>query len=133
MLRRHLLLALVLAATPNLAIASEKKDEKKKGGGISFIQIRTLTAVITRPTGGRGVITVESGIDVADAKLRERAELSEPRLRAAYIDFLQSYVSGLPIGAPVNADYLARELQRQTDAVLGRPGAKLLIGSILMN
>jgi hypothetical protein len=133
--RRHLLAAAILAPTlaPIAARASSPKEEKKKGGGLSFIQIQTLIATIERPGGKRGVITVETGIDVADAKLRERAEQSQPRLRAAFNGFLSSYVAGLPRGAPVNADYLSRALQRQTDIVLGRPGAKLLLGSILMN
>lgn len=133
--RRHLLAAALLAPTlaPGVANAANPKEEKKKGGGLSFIQIQTLIATIERPGGKRGVITVETGVDVADAKLRERAEKSQPRLRAAFNGLLTSYVAGLPRGAPVNADYLARELQRQTDIVLGRPGAKLLLGSILMN
>ena len=137
--RRRLLAAALIAPvlTPVLAPAvgnaSSPKEEKKKGGGLSFIQIQTLIATIERPGGRRGVITVETGVDVPDAKLRERAEKSQPRLRAAFNGLLTTYVAGLPRGAPVNADYLARELQRQTDIVLGRPGAKLLLGSILMN
>jgi len=133
--RRHLLAAALIAPAfaPAVAEASSPKEEKKKGGGLSFIQIQTLIATIERPGGKRGVITVETGVDVADPKLRDRAEKSQPRLRAAFNSLLTSYVAGLPRGAPVNADYLARELQRQTDIVLGRPGAKLLLGSILMN
>ena len=84
-------------------------------------------------TGGRGVVTVESGVDIADDKLREYAEKALPRLRSAFNGFLQAYVQGLSPGTPVNADYLARELQRQTDTVLKKAGAKLLLGSILMN
>jgi len=138
MLRRDLL-ALVAAGAlcaPSGAHAlagGEKKEEKKKGGGITFIQIPTLTATILRSTGRRGVVTVETGVDIPDAQLRVRAEQSLPRLRSAFIGFLQQYVSGLSPGSPVNADYLSRELQRQTDTVLGKRGAKLLLGSILMN
>ena len=136
MLRRSLLAALVLAplapATAHAA-GGGKKDEKKKGGGLTFSQIPTLTATIIRRAGGRGVVTVESGVDVPDANLRDRAEKSLPRLRSAYNGFLQAYVAGLSPGSPINADYLARELQRQTDTVLGKRGARLLLGSILMN
>jgi flagellar basal body-associated protein FliL len=135
--RRQLiaLIAVGAAAAPAsaLAAAGAKKDEKKKGGGLSFIQIPTLTATILRRGGGRGVVTVESGVDIADAALRDRAEKSMPRLRSAFNGLLQQYVSGLSPGSPVNADYLAQALQRQTDTVLGKRGAKLLLGSILMN
>ena len=133
--RRQLLAGLALGTTaaPAAAHASAKKDEKKKGGGLSFIQIQTLTATIIRRGGGRGVVTVETGVDIADEALFERAEKSMPRLRSAFNGLLQQYVSGLSPGAPVNADYLSTALQRQTDTVLGKRGAKLLLGSILMN
>lgn len=133
--RRQLLavLATGAAAAPAVAFSADKGDEKKKGGGFTFIQIKTLAATITRRQGGRGVVTVETGLDIPDNALRERAELSMPRIRAAYNALLLQYVGGLPPGTPVNADYLAQALQRQTDTVLGKRGARLLIGSILMN
>src|SRR5690348_2060615 len=58
--RRRLLLALALLAAPDGALA----EERKKGGGETFIQIQTLTATVIRPDGRRGVMTVESGVDV---------------------------------------------------------------------
>jgi hypothetical protein len=126
--RRLFLLALALA--PSVARAN---DEKKKGGGLDYIQIPTLTATIMRRDGRRGVLTVEAGVDVPDRKLRELAEASTPRLRAAYAQVVMTYGGQLGIGAVPNADYLSRELQRQTDLVLGRPGARLLLGTILVN
>ena len=132
MLRRTLLAAVCLSlATP--ALAAAPKEEKKKGGGASFIQIPTLTATILRRDGRRGVLTVETGVDVPDGGLRARAEASQPRLRAAYTQVLQVYAAGLSPGGLPNADYLSRELQRQTDLILGKRGAKLLLGTILMN
>jgi hypothetical protein len=92
-----------------------------------------LTATVFRPDGRRGVLTVEAGVDVPDAALRDRANLSQPRLRAAYVQFLESYAGGLAPGAPPDADYISSQLQNQTNLVLGRPGARLLLGSILIN
>ena len=132
--RRHFFaLTLALAAAPLGAQAAQPIEEKKKGGGISYIQFRTLTATIFRADGRRGVLTVEAGIDVPDSSLRERASISQPRLRAAYIQFLATYAGSLTPGAPPDADYVARSLQQQTNNVLGRGGAKLLIGTILIN
>ena len=132
MLRRTIIAALVCSlATP--ALASAPKEEKKKGGGASFIQIPTLTATIIRRDGRRGVLTVETGVDIADGGLRARAEASQPRLRAAFTQVLLVYAAGMSPGSVPNADYLSRELQRQTDLVLGKRGAKLLLGTILMN
>lgn len=130
MLRRSLITVLLFA--PGAALANAEPD-KKKGGGASYIQIQPLTATITRRDGRRGVMTVETGVDVGDKALRERADASTPRLRAAYAQVVMAYAAGLSPGAPPNADYIARELQRQTDLVLGRPGARLLLGTILVN
>ena len=130
--RRGLIsLALAFAALPALARAAGER--KKKGGGASYIQLDTLIATATRPDGRRGVMTVEVGVDVADAALHARAAQSTPLLHANFAEVVRIYAAGLPPGSPPNVDYLARELQRQTDATLGRPGARLLLGAVLIN
>jgi hypothetical protein len=130
--RRGLAIALAsVAFAPALAGAADER--KKKGGGASYIQLDTLMATVTRGDGRRGVMTVEVGVDVADAALHARAAQSTPLLHANFAEIVRVYAAGLPPGAPPNADYLARELQRQTDATLGRPGARLLLGAILIN
>jgi hypothetical protein len=117
-----------------LAPAAHADNAKKKGGGLSYIQLPPLTAIIIRGDGRRGVLTVETGVDVlGNAGLHARADASQPRLRAAYLQVLQTYASGLGAGAPPDADYIARMLQKETDRVLGQPGAKLLLGTVLAN
>jgi hypothetical protein len=129
-MERRALLALIAAcALPGLAWA----EEKKRAGGANYIPINTLTGTTNRSGGRRGVLTVDCGLDVPDEKLRERAGLSLPRLRAAYVQVVQTYAAGLSAGAPPSPDFIGRELQRQTDQVLGRPGARLLLGAILVN
>jgi len=132
MLRRSLL-AILLCLPAGGALASAPKEDKKKGGGATYIQIQPMSAIAVRRDGRRGVLSVETGVDIADAALRERAEMSLPRLRASYVQVLQTYAAGLTPGSPPNAEYLSRELQRQTDIVLGKPGAKLLLGAIVVN
>jgi hypothetical protein len=129
---RHILpIVLVIALAAPLAHAA---DAKKKGGGLSYIQFEPLTATIFRADGRRGVLTVETGVDIlGNGALHERAAISQPRLRAAYLVVLQAYASGLGPGAPPDADYIARQLQKETDKVLGQPGAKLLLGTVLAN
>jgi hypothetical protein len=56
-----------------------------------------------------------------------------PRLRAAYVQSVQVYAGGLPAGAPPNPDFLAGNLQRATDEILGRKGARVLMGAVLVN
>ena len=41
--------------------------------------------------------------------------------------------SDCPPGTIPNADYLAQMLQKETDRVVGQKGAKLLLGTILIN
>jgi hypothetical protein len=132
MRRRDLLVGLALAAAP-LAAQAEGGDKKKKAGGITYIPIETLTGATNRPGGRRGVMTLECGLDVPDGGLRALAQSVLPRLRAAYLQTVLIYAAGLPTGAPPNADFLAVSLQRQTNQVLGRPGAKLLLGAIIVN
>ena len=134
-MRRRLVLALIaLAAAPaGLALASEGEPKKKKTGGETFLGVQTLTAYTVKPGGRRGVMTVDCGLDVPDPKLRERAQLMMPRLRAAYVQLVQIYAGGLPAGYPPNPLYLAQALQRTTDDLLGQPGARMLLGSVIVN
>jgi len=124
------LAALPLAAAPRSARAAE---EKKKSGGGSYVPIQTLLGSTIRAGGARGVLSVDCGLDVPDPALRSRAEQSAPRLRAAYRQTVQAYAAGLASGALPDANYIAQQLQRQTDAILGRPGAKVLLGAIIVN
>ena len=135
-MNRRLILALSLAPAllGGAALANEPaKEDRKKGGGTSFLQIQTLTATVTRMGGRRGVLTVDCGLDIADEKLREKATLSVPRLRARMIQSLAMYGAGLPAARAPDADYIAGLLQRDANALLGSTGAKLLLGAILIN
>ena len=130
-MNRRALLILLAVAIPAAARAGE--DKKKKTGGDSYLPIDTLTGATNKPGGRRGVMTVECGLDVPDAGLREQAQESLPILRAAYLQTVMTYAAGLPYGAPPSVDYLANTMQRQTDALLGRRGARFLLGAVLVN
>ena len=129
-MNRRLVLTLALLALP---LAAHAEDKKKRTGGISYLVVDTIVGATNKGGGKRGVLTVECGLDVQDPTLRARAEASMPRLRAAYAQTVQIYAAGLPNGYPPNADFLGATMQRQTDAVLGKPGAKFLLGPILVN
>jgi hypothetical protein len=135
MQRRAILAAIAMSGlTPLAAQASGgAKAEKKKGGGLTYLQIQPLTATTNATGGKRGVLTVEAGVDIPDGSLREFAEKTMPRLRAAYVQVVQIYAAGLAPRTPPNPDFLSRELQRETDRVLGRKGARLLLGAILVS
>ena len=123
----------VLVAAPRAQADSTTGGDKKKGGGPAFLQFPTLTASVTRPAGRRGVLTVEVGLDVADERLRERAAASTPRLRDAFVRYLTAYAVTVPLSGPPNPDLIAVGLQRSADQVLGKPGARLLLGTVMIN
>ena len=122
------LAAALLAAAP--AVAGEKKDDKPK---TSFVEVRPLSATLMRPGGRRGVLTVELGLDVPDPTLNLRAEQARPILRDAYVRVVQAYALSMTPGSTPSADFLAITLQRETDKVLKRRGAKVLLGAVLAN
>ena len=100
--RRALCSCLLAVAIPGVAVA--EGAQKKKGGGLSYVQFDTLTATIIRPDGRRGVMTVDIGIDAPDSGLHSKVILWQPRLRAAFVQWIVSYAAGLSPGAPPNAE-----------------------------
>jgi hypothetical protein len=127
-MRRLLISALVLLAASAAHAQGQSQAPKQ-----SYLQLQTLAVSTVRTSGRHGVLTVEVGVDAPDPALRDRVSLYTPLLRSAFISALEPYGLGLPAGAPPNADYISMTLQRETDRVLGRRGAKLLLGSVLVN
>jgi hypothetical protein len=129
MRRRLILIAALMTAGTALAAPVEKK----KGGGDSFIQLHSITANILLSDHRNGVLQVDVGLDVPDPALRKRAEESIPRLQDAFVREMATYVPSIPPGGAPNPDILSTQLQRAVDRVLGRPGARVLLGSMLVN
>ncbi len=98
----------------------------------SYLRLPTITANVMRPGGRRGVMTVETGVDTPDAALRTRVAQSAPRLRAAYAAAVQQSASALLPGAPPDVERLVAQLQAATNTVVGRAGARLLIGTVMV-
>ncbi|TFW04501.1 Tat pathway signal protein [Brevundimonas sp. S30B] len=98
----------------------------------TYLRLSTATGTVVRGDGRRGVMSVEVGVDVADVALRTRAEQSQPRLNAAYGAVIQRTAQGLLPAAVPDVDALARALQSATDQVLGRPGARVLLGTVMV-
>ena len=125
--------SLLIAAFVVLAGGAAQGAERKKGGGESFIALPSLNASILRSSGRDGVLSVEAGLDIPDAALRTRAVKSLPRLRDAYARFLMVYAAAIPPGGAPDPQVVGDKLQHATDQVLGRPGARVLLGTLLVN
>lgn len=131
---RPILIAVCLLLLSSAPAAMASSAPEGAGATVStYIPLPTLTASLVRGNGRRGVLTVQAGLDVPDARLRERAAASQPRLRDAYVNVLSAYASSMPGLGPPDPDAIASGLQRATDQVLARPGARLLLGTIMVN
>ena len=129
-MERRALLGLAVVAT-----AASTSDRASSGGAApsadTYIRLPVITASILQANGRRGVLTIETGVDVPDANLRTRAQQSAPRLRAAYNTAAQRFANGLRPGVVPDIDQLSAQLQAATNATLGRPGARLLLGTVM--
>ncbi len=125
-------LALSGLALPQLAAAADA-SEKKKGGGVNYTQFPMISVFTGAGANHHGTMSVEVGLYATDAKLTDQIKLNQPRLQDAYVTRLQGYAGNLNAASLVDIDYVAKQLQTVTDQILGRPGARVLLGSILLN
>ena len=124
-----------LAAVATAAAATPVAASGGGGGGSqsSYMRLPTITANVRRSGGGMGVFTVETGIDTPDAALRTRVAQSAPRLRAAYAAVVQQAAAAMLPGAPPDLERLVAQLQAATNRTVGRSGARLLIGTVMVS
>ena len=118
------------AALPGRALSAPKGGS---GGNNPYVVIAPATGVVPRRDGRRSTLTVEMGLEVPDRDLRDRAHLSRPRLSAAYNEIVRTTASRLLPGTPPDIEAIGRDLQAATDRVLARSGARLLLGSVVVN
>lgn len=131
--RRRLITLALSGVFGGLALAgAAHASAEKSGGGGGYLPLPTATATVLRRDGRRGVMSVEVGLDVAEAALLERARLSQPRLSAAYNELVRIAAQRLLADAPPDVEWLAVAFQHATDAILGRPGARLLLGTVMV-
>ena len=118
-----------------VALSTPAKASSSSGGGAasaeSYFRLPIVTASLIYANGRRGVLSIETGLDVPDASLRTRAQQSQPRLRAAFNTAAQRFANGLRPGMAPNVDQLAGELQAAVNATLGRQGARVLLGTVM--
>lgn len=118
-----------------VALSTPAKASSPSGGGAasaeSYFRLPIVTASLIYPNGRRGVLSIETGLDVPDAALRTRAQQSQPRVRAALNAAAQQFANGLRPGMAPNIDQLSAALQTAANTALGRPGARLLLGTVM--
>jgi hypothetical protein len=129
--RRALLAAPLVLAAATPALAGGGGGSTASTGG--YLRYPTITATTMRSDGRRGVMTVETGVDVSDPAMHLRAQQAQPRMRAVFAILVQREAESLLPGAVPNVDRLAAQLQSAVDIILGRRRAgKLLLGTVMV-
>ena len=130
-MERRALLGLAVVSTAAASTSARASSGGAAASASTSFALPVVTASILQANGRRGVLTIETGVDVPDAALRTRAQQSAPRLRAAYNTAAQRFANGLRPGVVPDIDQLSAQLQAATNATLGRPGARLLLGTVM--
>jgi len=127
-----LVAALMVAATgpsaPAGAAEAAGPAQHKTTQSESYIMMEPMYASILDGARSRGLLLVEIGLDVPDAKLRERVNQALPALRDAYVRNLLTYAATTvrPWRQP-NVEDIANRMQSITDRMVGREGARVLM------
>jgi len=121
-------LCLCGAGAVNAAEETKEAAQHKTTQSESYISIDPIYASILDGMRPRGLLMVEIGLDVPDAKLRERVNQNLPTLRDAYVQNLLTYAATAvrPWRQP-NVEDIASRMQTVTNRVIGRDGAKVLM------
>jgi flagellar basal body-associated protein FliL len=94
----------------------------------SYVIIEPLYASILDGARSHGLLLVELGLDVPDAKLRDRVNQSLPNLRDAYVRSLLIYAAtSVRAWRQPNVEDISIRMQAITDRVMGQPGARVLM------
>jgi len=131
--RRHFISALTLAPSALLAAKAWASPKAESSGGAGGqLRMALVTATVLRRNGRRAILSVESTLDIPDGALLERAKLSKPRLNAGYNEAIQIQAARQLTNSAPDLDAITAALQQATDRILGRSGAKVLLGTVMV-
>ena len=126
---------LLLLAAPAFAEGGEGHHvaKHKFTQSPSYIEIDPIYATILDADEPVGLLMVGVGLDVPDAKLHGEALHAMPVLRDAFVRNLTNF-SAIAVRSWKQPDVavIVERLQRVTDRVLGRKGAKLLLAQVAL-
>ncbi len=130
--RRALIGLALVAASAGSAAAGAPSSDSGGAPPNSYINLNSVNGSVVRSNGRRGVLTVDVGIDVPDLELRTTAAAAGPRLRAEMAQVVQSFAAALRPGEPPDVLRLSSDLQFAVNQALGRRGARLLLGTVMV-
>ena len=123
------------ASPPPPAAPKQEMDPQAKRitGSENYVPTFGLRASITRGFKINGVLAVDAGLDIPNAKTRKRVEAIKPRLMSTLRDVVLNYASlSYVIGEKPDADMLRARLQKAVDTVIGKGEAKVALASVIV-
>ncbi len=94
----------------------------------SYIQIDPMYASILEGDKPTGMLLIEISMDVPDPQLRQRVNEYMPLLRDAFVRSLSVYAANaVRTWRQPDIDDIATRMQKITDYILRKPGAKILM------
>ena len=134
-------LAVFIALSLSTTGASAGEPPKKSGAPKrpptslkSWVMVDPFTISVIQDGALRGTFTVNFGMDVPDATLRDKAETMMPRLRDAWLRSLNLYAAtSLRPKRQADIAELSARIQQTADDVLGKPGAKVLMAQAVVD
>jgi hypothetical protein len=132
-------LGLAAPAVAAGANADAKADAKKPPAvhkitqSESYVMIDPIYTSIMDGDRPLGMLMVGIGLDIPNPELRDYAVTNMPLLRDGYVRALMSFsATSVRYWRQPDVGEIADRLQRVTDRLLRRPGAKLLLAQVAM-
>jgi flagellar basal body-associated protein FliL len=99
----------------------------------SYLMIEPIYTSIMEGNRPVGLLMVGIGLDVPNAELRDRVEQNMPQMRDAYVRALLSFTAtSVRSWRQPDVVEIADRLQRVTDRMLKRQGARILLAQVAM-
>jgi len=114
----------IFAGSSAFATAPAKKTTPPD----EFVPFDAITVSVLERMRVRGFLTVEFGLYVTDEKLRDEIDSNLRALKDAYVRVMADYgADEANVSAAPDLAGIAGRLQRVTDTVLGKAGARVLL------
>ena len=135
-MRSNAILAVLVVfalALPAAAADKKKTAVHKITQSVSYLMIDPIYTTIMDNNKPTGLLMIGIGLDVPNADLRGQTEQVMPVLRDAYVRALLEFTAtSVRSWRQPDVGEIADRLQRVTDRMLRRPGARILLAQVAM-
>ena len=109
------------------------KGSTRLTSAVSFVPLPTINSATAFGQGIGGMLSVDFGFDIPDARLRTRAVAMQPRLMDALRATVADYaLTRIRPGSPPDPDQLALMAQTSANRAMGATGVRVLIINVMI-